>query len=87
VANIKSAKKRVTIAIVRNDRNKAVKSGVKSITKKFERALAEGNIDLAKTLYPELTKKIDMAASKGTIHKNTADRKKSHLAISLNKAQ
>jgi len=87
MANIKSAQKRVTIAIVRNDRNKAVKSGVKSITKKFEKALAEGNIELAKTLYPEVTKKIDMAASKGTIHKNTAGRKKSHLALSLNKAQ
>lgn len=87
MANIKSAQKRITIAKSRNDRNKAVKSGVKSITKKFERALAEGDIDLAKTLFPEVTKKIDTAASKGSIHKNTAGRKKSHLALSLNKAQ
>ncbi len=87
MANIKSAQKRVLIAQVRNDRNKAVKSGIKSITKKFEKALAEGNIDLARTLYPEVSKKIDMAASKGTIHKNKAGRKKSRMALSLNKAQ
>jgi len=87
MANIKSAKKRVIVAKVRNDRNKAVKSGIKSITKKFEKALAEGNIELARTLHPEVSKKIDMAASKGTIHKNTADRKKSRVALNLNKAQ
>lgn len=87
MANIKSAQKRVSVAKTRNENNKAVKSGVRSITKKFEKAVAEANLDLAKSLYPEATKKIDMAASKGTIHKNTANRRKSRLALSLNKVQ
>jgi len=87
LANIKSAQKRVTIAKVRNARNKAVKSDVKSIIKKFEKALAEGNFESASAFYPEVTKEIDMATTKGAMHKNTASRKKSNLALKLNKAK
>lgn len=86
MANIKSAKKRVLVAKVRNKRNRVVKSDIKSIIKKFERALSEGNVESASTFYPEVAKKIDMAATKGTMHKNTASRKKSSLALKLNKA-
>lgn len=84
--NIKSAKKRVKVAKVKTLRNRIIKTGVKNITKKFEAALIENNLDVAKELYPKVVKKIDKAASKGTIHKNAANRKKAKLALRLNAA-
>jgi len=85
--NIKSAKKRVKIANARTLRNKSIKSEVKTWIKKFEIALANGNLENARALYPQVVKKIDMAASKGVYHKNAANRRKAVLAIKLNKAQ
>lgn len=84
--NIKSAKKRVKVAKVKTLQNKIIKSGIKNITKKFEAALLENNYEAARDLYPKVVKKLDMAASKGTIHKNTASRKKAKLALRLNAA-
>ena len=63
-----------------------IKSGYKSAVKKFEQALESGNIEDAKTLFSQATKKIDQACSKGVIVKNTAARKKSNLAKKLNAA-
>ena len=82
--NIKSAKKRVKIIEKKTLRNNMIKSGYKSAIKKFETALESGNIEEAKTLFSEATKKIDQASSKGVIVKNTAARKKSNLAKKLN---
>ena len=81
--NIKSAKKRVSTAQVRTLRNKMINSSVKTTIKKFEAAIAQKDITNANALYNELVKSIDMAASKGTLHKNAANRKKSRLAIRL----
>lgn len=76
--NIKSAKKRVLVAKVRNDRNKAAKSELKTVIKK---ARAEGAA-------PETKKAaavaLDKAAGKGYIHKNKAARLKSRLAKNAN---
>ena len=76
--NIKSAKKRVLVTKVRNERNKAAKTELKTILKK---ARAEGagpeavkNADIA----------LDKAAGKGYIHKNKAARLKSRLAKNAN---
>ena len=82
--NIKSAKKRVLIAEVRNARNKAAKSELKTAIKKFEVAAAEGNRTEAEGAYKVAVKKVDMAASKGLIHKNNAAHKKSALTLKLN---
>ena len=82
--NIKSAKKRVLIAEVRNARNKAAKSELKTAIKKFEAAAAEGNRTEAEGAYKVAVKKVDMAASKGLIHKNNAAHKKSALTLKLN---
>jgi len=87
LANIKSAKKRVKIAIRNAQRNRSIRSEVKTWIKKFEKALTNGDIEGARVLYPQVVKKIDMAASKGVLHKNAANRRKSSLAIKLNKAQ
>ena len=82
--NIKSAKKRVLIAEVRNARNKAEKSALKTAIKKFEAAAAEGNRTEADGAYKVAVKKIDQAAAKGVLHKNNAAHKKSALTLKLN---
>ena len=84
--NIKSAKKRVKIIEKKTLTNNMIKSGYKSAVKKFEEAIAAGNLEEAKTLFSEATKKIDQACTKGVIVKNTAARKKSSLSKKLNAA-
>lgn len=84
--NIKSAKKRVKVIEKKTLRNNMIKSGYKSAVKKFEAAIEAGNMEEAKTLLAEATKKIDQACSKGVIIKNTAARKKSSLSKKLNSA-
>ena len=85
--NIKSAKKRVKIIEKKTLRNNMIKSGYKSAVKKFEQAVESGNVEEAKTLFSQATRKIDQACSKGVIVKNTASRKKSNLAKKLNAVQ
>jgi len=81
--NIKSAKKRVLVTAILNERNRAAKSAVKTKIKKFEQATGEE----AKAAYTEAVKAIDKAAANGVMHKNTAARRKSSLARKLNAAQ
>ncbi|SDO10374.1 30S ribosomal protein S20 [Acetanaerobacterium elongatum] len=82
--NIKSAKKRVKVTEVKNARNKALKSNLKTLIKNADAAIAEnsGNKDAQVKL---AIKRIDQACAKGLLHKNTAARKKSSLACKLNK--
>ena len=84
--NIKSAIKRVSVIKTKTERNNMIKSGYKSAVKKFEEAIAAGNLEEAKVLFSEATKKIDQACTKGVIVKNTASRKKSSLSKKLNAA-
>lgn len=84
--NIKSAMKRVKVIEKKTMRNNMIKSGYRTAVKKFEQALESGNIEEAKTLFSEATKKIDQACTKGVLVKNTAARKKSRLAKKLNAA-
>ena len=81
--NIKSAIKRVSVIEKKTLRNNMIKSAVK----KFEQAVEAGNVEEAKTLFSQATRKIDQACSKGVIVKNTAARKKSNLAKKLNAVQ
>ena len=83
--NIKSAIKRTKIIEKKTLQNNMVKSAYKTAVKKFESAVATDNVEEAKVLFVEATKKIDQAWSKGVIAKNTAARKKSKLAKALNK--
>ena len=82
--NIKSAKKRVQLTEVRNARNKADKSALKTALKKFEAAAAEGNRTEAEGAYKVAVKTVDKAAAKGILHKNNAAHKKSAMALKLN---
>ena len=83
--NIKSAKKRVLVSKVNNERNKMAKSALKTTLKKFEAAVAEGNKEQADSSYTAAVKSIDQAVKKGIIHKNNAARKKSSIALKMNK--
>jgi small subunit ribosomal protein S20 len=80
VANIKSQIKRNLQNDAAHERNKAVKSGLKTAVRKFTEAAAAGSADEAKTLAAEATKQLDKAASKGVIHKNQAANRKSAIA-------
>lgn len=86
MANIKSSIKRIRVTRAKTLRNRMVKSTVKTFVRKFEEAVAAGNIDEAKRLFPRVSHVIDKAAAKGVLHKNAAARKKSRLALRLNKA-
>lgn len=79
MANIKSAKKRALTALKRNERNKMVKSSLRTAIRKFVEAGSEN----AQTKLNSAFAALDKAASKGVIHKNTAARKKSRLAKRL----
>ena len=82
--NIKSAVKRVKIIEKKTLQNNMIKSGCKTAIKKFEAAVTANNVEEAKTLFVDATKKIDQANSKGVIKQNTAARKKSRLSKMLN---
>jgi small subunit ribosomal protein S20 len=84
MANIKSAMKRAKTNEKSRLRNKAVKTNLKTCVKNFDLAVAEGNAEAAQAAFRLATKKIDMATTKGILHKNTAARKKSTLARILN---
>ena len=84
MANIKSSKKRIKVTEAKTLRNRMVKSSLKTTIKKFEMAIASNNVDEAKSSFNSVVKSLDMAASKGVIHKNMASRKKSRLAAKLN---
>lgn len=84
MANIKSAQKRIKVTQVKTLRNKMVKSALKTTIKKFETAVTGGNLEEAKVAFTNVVRALDMAASKGVVHKNMASRKKSRLAAKLN---
>ena len=85
MANIKSAKKRILVNRTKADRNKAIRSRVKTAIKKVYSTIAAGDKAAAKTELAAATKVIEMAGSKGVYHKNTASRKVSRLAQAVNK--
>ena len=84
LSNIKSAKKRVITSQVRADRNKAIKSKVKTYIKKVDAAVAAGDKAAAEAALPVAIAEISKAASKGIFHKNTAARKVSRFTKAVN---
>ena len=82
--NIKSAKKRVIVTEAKTLQNKMIKTALKTSMKKYEAAIEAGDKESANALYASVIKKIDQAAAKGIIHKNTAARKKSRYTSMLN---
>jgi len=86
MANSASAAKRVRQQERNRIRNRARKQRLKTETRKLLDALHDGKTDAAKDSYRVLTKHLDQTAAKGTLHKNTAARRKSRLAKRLNVA-
>ena len=85
--NIKSAKKRVSVTATKKLQNQMVRSQMLTAVKKFNAAISENNIELAKELMPLASSKIDAAAKKNVIHKNAANRKKSQSARTLSQLE
>ena len=84
--NIKSAKKRVLVIKAKTLQNQMFKTSLKTAMKKYEAAIAAGDMELAKATYKEAVRKIDKAVAHGILHKNNAARKKSRFTKMLNKA-
>lgn len=85
MANIKSQKKRIRTSEIAHDRNKAVKSELKTLAKNVKAAVASGDAEATQVALKRAYKRLDMAASKGIIHKNQAANRKSGLAKLANK--
>ncbi len=79
MANIKSQIKRNKQNEKAHERNKAVKTGLKSAVRKFREAVEAGDKDLAVSTAREAGVKLDKAASKGVIHANQAANRKSAI--------
>jgi small subunit ribosomal protein S20 len=80
VANIKSQIKRNRQNERARERNKAVRSALRTSTRRFTEAADAGNSDEAAVAGREASRKLDKAASAGVIHKNQAANRKSAIA-------
>jgi small subunit ribosomal protein S20 len=80
VANIKSQIKRNKTNQTANDRNRAVKSELKTTIRQAREAIGAGDKDKAQAAVKVATTKLDKAVSKGVLHKNQAANRKSAIA-------
>ena len=80
MANIKSQIKRNKQNEKAHERNKAVKTGLKSAIRKFREAAEAGDKETAAKAGQDAARKLDKAVSKGVIHKNQAANRKSAMA-------
>jgi small subunit ribosomal protein S20 len=87
VANIKSQIKRNKQNEKAHQRNKAVKSELRTHVRKFREAVETGDVAAATTALQVASRKLDKAVSKGVIHKNQAANRKSAIAKRLAELQ
>ena len=80
MANIKSQLKRIGTNRKAAERNKAVKSELKTAVRAAKEAATNGDKAAASAALAVATKKLDKAVSKGVIHKNQAANRKSAIA-------
>jgi small subunit ribosomal protein S20 len=80
MANIKQQKKRVRIQDRQRSENLRYRSTIKTLTKRLEAAVSEGDADRISAEHRDLVKTIARAATRGALHGNTAARKKSSAA-------
>jgi len=84
MANIKSAKKRIIVNQKRADRNKSIRSKVKTSVKKVYAAIEANDKAAAAEALRLATVELDKAQTKGVYHKNMTSRKVSRLAKAVN---
>ena len=87
MANHKSSLKRIKQNAKRAERNKSVRSRLRTRIHQFEQALASDDLVAAEAAYQVAESELHRAASKGVIPTSRAARKTSRLALSLNKAR
>ncbi|MGI6117750.1 MAG: 30S ribosomal protein S20 [Bilifractor sp.] len=80
MANIKSAKKRILVSNKKAERNKAIRSEVKTAIKSVEQAVSEGDKTAAQEKLAKTISVIEKAGSKGVYHKNNVSRKVARLS-------
>jgi small subunit ribosomal protein S20 len=80
MANIKQQKKRVLIQERQRTENLRYRSTIKTLTKRLEAAVSDGDAERIATEHRELVRTIDRATTRGALHGNTAARKKSRAA-------
>ena len=82
--NTRSAAKRMRSSARRRERNRATKSRGRTLVRRFEEAVASGDVTAAGARYSLAASALDKAVAKGILHKNMAARKKSRMAARLN---
>ncbi len=85
--NTPSAKKRLRQSVVRRERNRRVKSAVRTQIKKVLMALKEGDVAKAETEFQVAAKRLDRAGAARVLHPNTTSRYKSRLQRRIRKAK
>ena len=83
--NIKSAEKRVRISEKKHKHNQSVKSRLKTLEKNYLKLLTDNKMEDGSQALKAVVSALDKAAKSGTIHKGTANRKKSRLVLKLKK--
>ena len=78
--NIKQQKKRVRIAAEERLENLRYRSTIKTLTKRLQTAVAEGDEDAVATERRSLEQLIDRAVARGALHRNAGARKKGQAA-------
>jgi small subunit ribosomal protein S20 len=86
VANIKSQIKRIRTNEKAQERNKSVRSSIKTGVRRFREALVSGDTTKIASELATASKQLDVAVSKGVIHSNAAANKKSAMAKAAHKA-
>ena len=80
MANIKQQKKRVRIQERQRSENLRYRSTIKTLTKRLESAVSDGDAERTAAEHRELVRTIDRATARGALHANTAARKKSRAS-------
>ena len=80
MANIKSQIKRIKTNRKATERNKAYKSEIRTAIRRVREAVAEGNAEKANEALIKASTKLDKGVSKGVLHKNQANNRKSAIA-------
>lgn len=83
MANIKSQLKRIKTNEVRRQRNLSQRTSLKTAVRRFREAAESGDREAAEAALRKASRELDVAASKGVIHKNQAANRKSKMANQL----
>jgi small subunit ribosomal protein S20 len=85
--NTKSAERRMRSSARKQSHNRSIKSRLHTMQRSYMEMLGAGHKDEAAKALPALSSAFDKAAKSGVIHRATADRKKSRLALQLARAK